>query len=439
MTAIVVYLNGTEIVRDDLIRSAAIGSPTPSSNAGDDGQNLIPFADLPLNLLNAGTNTLAVEIHQMGADSSDVSFDCRLTATRTTGGTSILLPAGVATVRARVLDGSGTWSALNEQEFLVNTSAASAANLVVSEIMYHPADPAAANCQPDSSTRRVRMDRAAEYRCPAGGPARCVLLQRDRFHLPHDFQSDDPGAGGGRIILCENILAFRQRYGTGLNALIAGQFAGSLDNAGERISLKQPDSTVIVDFTYTDTAPWPVDADGIGRSLVLTYPVGSPDPALSSSWRPSVWWGGSPTGSDATTYAAWKTANGISSDTDDTDKDGLNSFTEYLHGTSPVVPDVTPQLEGVVGTYPIGVPPVPGRYLTFSWQRNLAAGDVNYVIEQSTSLAGNSWTTVPVTMVSETVLPLPASGSTSLVTCRSNASFDSLGKRYFFRLRATQR
>jgi hypothetical protein len=149
--------------------------------------------------------------------------------------------------------------------------------------------------------------------------------------------------------------------------------------------------------------------------------------------------GGSPAGTDATTYAAWKTANGISSDTDDTDKDGLNSFTEYLHGTSPVVPDGTPQLEGVVATYPIGVPPVPGRYFTFSWQRNLAAGDVNYVIEQSSSLAGNSWTPVPVTMVSESVLPLPASGSTSLVTCRSNVSVDLMGPRYFFRLRATQR
>ncbi len=437
---IVVYLNGTEIVRDGFDPAAAIGYLTPSSNPADDGQNFVLFANLPLNLLNTGTNTLAVEIHQTGTNSSDISFDCRLTATRATGGTSILLPAGVATVRARVLDGAGTWSALNEQEFLVNTSAASAANVVVSEVMYHPADPTAA----ELSAGFLDSDQFEWLELLNTG-ALPVDLRGAYFFNGIDFtfpMISNPTTlvpVGGRVILCKNILAFRQRYGTGLNALIAGEFIGSLDNAGERISLKQPDSTVIFDFTYTDTSPWPADADGIGRSLVLTYPVGSPDPALSSSWRPSAVVGGSPAGTDATTYAAWKTANGISSDTDDTDKDGLNSFTEYLHGTSPVVPDVTPQLEGVVGTYPIGVPPVPGRYLTFSWQRNLAAGDVNYVIEQSTSLAGNSWTSVPVTMVSETVLPLPASGSTSLVTCRSNASVDLMGPRYFFRLRATQR
>ena len=149
--------------------------------------------------------------------------------------------------------------------------------------------------------------------------------------------------------------------------------------------------------------------------------------------------GGSPAGTDATTYAAWKTVNGISSDAADPDKDGLSSFTEYIHGTNPGVPEVVAQLQGLVGTYPVGVPPVPGRYLTFSWQRNLTAGDVNYVIEQSTSLASNSWSPVPVTMVSETVLPVPAGSAASQVTCRSTTPFDSLGKRYFFRLRATQR
>ena len=41
---------------------------------------------------------------------------------------------------------------------------------------------------------------------------------------------------------------------------------------------------------------------------------------------------GNPGSSDATNYAAWKTANSVSSDTADSDNAGLANFAEYTTG-----------------------------------------------------------------------------------------------------------
>jgi len=434
---IVVYLNGTEIVRDNMPAGDPNNLTYAAGNAGDDGQNFIPFSNLPLNLLTVGTNTLAIEVHQVNANSSDLSFDCRLTATKTTGGTQILLPAGVATVRARVRDGSGTWSALNEQVFLVNTQPATAANLVVSELMYNPAPPTAgemaAGYFDSGEFEWIEIQNVGAQSVDLRG---AYFFNGIDFTFPDVSNSTTLLPAGGRVILCENILAFRHRYGTGLNNLIAGQFSGSLDNAGERISLKQPDGTVIVDFAYNNAAPWPIDADGAGRSLVLINPASKPDPSLPQNWRPSVAVGGSPTTSDATTYAAWKSANGITNDAADTDSDGLNSFYEYIHGTSPTVPNVVPQLRGLSEGYEVGVPPVVDSYFTLSFRRNLAADDIDYRLEKSTTLANGSWSPAAVTLVGES---LPDGSSSSQVTYRTTSPVSALGQRFLIRLRAVQR
>jgi hypothetical protein len=432
-----VYLNGTEIVRDNMPAGEATHQTYASANAGDDGQNFVPFAGLPLPLLTVGTNTLAVQLHQVNPSSSDLSFDCRLTATRTTGGTQILLPAGVATVRARVRDGSGTWSALNEQVFLVNTQAAAAANLVVSEIMYNPSGPTAAEVAAGffdaGEFEWIEIQNVGAQSVDLRG---AYFFNGIDFTFPEVSDSTTLLPAGGRVILCENIAAFRQRHGTGLNALIAGQFSGSLDNAGERLSLKQPDGTVIVDFTYGTAAPWPVDPDGTGRSLVLINPGAKPNPALPQHWRPSVAVGGSPTAGDATTYAAWKAANGITNDAADTDGDGLTSFYEYVHGTSPTTPNVVPQLTGLSEGYAVGEPPVLDSYLTLTYRRNLAADDIDYRLEQSSVPSSGAWTAAAVTLVGEVI---PAGSSSSQVTYRTTAPFNSLGQRQYLRLRAVPR
>jgi len=75
----VIYLNGTEVLRDNM----PVGTITPStlaSAAVSDSDETIFFTRLiASSSLVDGTNWLAVEVHQSGGNSSDLSFDLRLT------------------------------------------------------------------------------------------------------------------------------------------------------------------------------------------------------------------------------------------------------------------------------------------------------------------------------------------------------------------------
>jgi hypothetical protein len=72
---VVVYLNGNEVKRMNLPTGTIVpGTLATSAVASDDEDHFFPFA-VEASALVAGTNTLAVEIHQSAANSSDISFD----------------------------------------------------------------------------------------------------------------------------------------------------------------------------------------------------------------------------------------------------------------------------------------------------------------------------------------------------------------------------
>ena len=81
-----VYLNGTEVARSDL-PAGTITSATRAVTAvgGAEEAQWFTFPVDPA-LLVAGTNTLAVELHQNNATSSDISFNLSLEATRSQSG-----------------------------------------------------------------------------------------------------------------------------------------------------------------------------------------------------------------------------------------------------------------------------------------------------------------------------------------------------------------
>lgn len=80
-------------------------------------------------------------------------------------------------------------------------------------------------------------------------------------------------------------------------------YEGSLDNAGENITLTDASGTIIESFNFDDTPPWPQASDGEGFSLVRISPSLQLDPNLPSSWRASTTVGGNPGGSDATIFS----------------------------------------------------------------------------------------------------------------------------------------
>ncbi|HEY2952882.1 MAG TPA: Ig-like domain-containing protein [Verrucomicrobiae bacterium] len=85
----VVYLNGAEVFRSNMPTNGPILFTTRASSivpSGDETTNFYAKAISP-GLLVSGTNVLAVEIHQVETNSSDISFDLEL------GGTGNLRPA----------------------------------------------------------------------------------------------------------------------------------------------------------------------------------------------------------------------------------------------------------------------------------------------------------------------------------------------------------
>jgi hypothetical protein len=142
---------------------------------------------------------------------------------------------------------------------------------------------------------------------------------------------------GARILLVKNQAGFESEFGTGHP--VAGVFTGSLDNAGEVLTLRRADNTLVRTFGYSDDPPWPTIADTAGHSIVLVDPFANPDHGDPLSWRASSLAGGSPGGSDTLEYGTWKAAYGNPADDIDADGDGFTTRAEYVLGGNPLMPD----------------------------------------------------------------------------------------------------
>jgi hypothetical protein len=148
-------------------------------------------------------------------------------------------------------------------------------------------------------------------------------------------------------VIVKNAEAFKMRYGW--HPLVAGEYDGLLDNAGERIQLGDAADELILDFEYDDR--WHPSTDGGGFSLVISDELADYNSWNSpENWRPSSRFGGSPGAPDPTPDSAdadgdglpdhWELAHGTDPHRpdadDDPDGDGMTNFEEYLAGTDPM-------------------------------------------------------------------------------------------------------
>ncbi len=78
----VVYLNGIEIVRSNMPAGTITYTTFTSSSVSGSAELAWHEFSLDPSLLLAGTNVLAVEVHQRGPSSSDVTFNLRLEVSR---------------------------------------------------------------------------------------------------------------------------------------------------------------------------------------------------------------------------------------------------------------------------------------------------------------------------------------------------------------------
>jgi len=90
---------------------------------------------------------------------------------------------------------------------------------------------------------------------------------------------------GGYAVITRNMTSYDH-----LSCLVFEFDNGKLSNTGELLTLTNPTGEKLVEIEYSDQAPWPVIADGMGFSLELNNPVG--DNEAIANWRASyVMWG----------------------------------------------------------------------------------------------------------------------------------------------------
>lgn len=209
-----------------------------------------------------------------------------------------------------------------------NFTSPTLANLRLTEVMYNPARSSAAEFIEFKNTGITSLDLAE------------VTLDDTRPFGPFTFANITLNPGQYGVIVSDET-TFRAKYGN--LPLIIGQWSGgNLSNGGENIVVRDPVSNIIHDFTYSDDAPWPVEADGDGPSLeVIDTEADYNDP---NNWRASAYLGGSPGQEVAVDLDGdglsdiLESAFGTNPNLADTDGDGFDDRFEIGSGTDPLDP-----------------------------------------------------------------------------------------------------
>ena len=290
----VAYLNGTEVARRNFTGTPAWNSNADSAHDDSAAVNL-EMIDISAytNRLKGGDNILAIHGMNNSQTSTDLLISVQLTAgeSRTVGeflsdsATEYTGPIQLTEstrIKARLRNGT-TWSALNDVIFAVGPVAE---NLRITEIMFNPQDTGS----PDDPNREfIELKNIGTER---------LNLNLVRFTNGVDFIFPSLELEAGQYVLVvKDVDAFSALYGDGLN--IAGEYTGSLNNAGERIELQDAAGQSVMNFQYSDG--WYDITDGTGFSLTVEDPTAA-DPNQwndKSAWRPSAAAGGSPGWDDA--------------------------------------------------------------------------------------------------------------------------------------------
>jgi hypothetical protein len=177
--------------------------------------------------------------------------------------------------------------------------------IIISEIMYRPSSVPGYDDSLDEyvELQNISMTTAALFNPLA--PTNTWLFEKGiDFNFPTNVSMP-----GGSFLLLVNfdpantalLNAFRNRYSVPGGVQIFGPYQGSLNNAGELIEMRMPDTPdtnevpyVLVErVEYSDSAPWPLVADGSGASLQRVVFAGAPTNSYYND--PANWVAAAPT------------------------------------------------------------------------------------------------------------------------------------------------
>lgn len=324
----IAYINGTEVYRIGMQEGSVTASTFSNRTVGD--ANYEGPVSIPTHSLQKGKNTIAVEVHQCNATSSDVVFGLTLNLQTpapvntlvqppiyfTMDGSDPRLPSGEInqksarrygdplivtdnmTVKTRTYQ-NGAWSALTEASYSIGNPPASVAsvqeNLQITEMMFNPPagdafefvelhnthETSALSMNGVSFTNGIDLVFPNGVQIPAGGYILAV---------PSKTAAEQT--------------AFRTQYGLDASVVLVGPYSGKLANGGEQITLTSLQTKKkLISFTFNDARGWPLAADGAGHSMVPKTSA-LPNEAAGAldygdNWRMSYAIGGSPGKADS--------------------------------------------------------------------------------------------------------------------------------------------
>ena len=327
VTDAVNYFAGRNAVVVSQLRAAslypALNPPEPSIYGG----GVAPGTVVTLSTTAGATNYFTLR----GADPRVTGGGIAPTAS--TGNSFTLTQTTTLRTRAK---NTSEWSPLQEVTFIVG-NAANAGELIISEFDYNPANPTTAEFNAGHTSAGL-----FEFIELTNITAQTLDLTGVNFTagVKFTFPAGRTITAGASVLIVRNSAAFLARYGASLAPLIAGIFedGSELSNNGETIALADSAAAPITSVAYADAAPWPVNADGAGHSLVFIAGMQN----SAANWRTSL---ASPTpGENPTLQTEWQRVHftpaelantAISGDLADPDADGLTNFAELATASDP--------------------------------------------------------------------------------------------------------
>jgi len=192
---------------------------------------------------------------------------------------------GTAILNARVKSGD-RWSALASVKFTeINEDYT---NLKVTELHYHPTD--------SLMGTEIISGQSFEFIELKNTGDKPINLSGLKFSsaIEYDFKETDVLAPKQFYVIASKPKWFYERH----FMVPSGNFDKNFANSGELVTVSSASGSLIISFTYSDAAPWPIEADGDGVSLstLLRNPTGNPaDPAY---WSFSSVYDGTPFADD---------------------------------------------------------------------------------------------------------------------------------------------
>lgn len=334
---LVIFVNGVEAYRGSNLPAQTDYSTVPTSDT-DDG-NEADYRSYPIDpaLLVSGSNIIVIELHNSPGN-SDMALDIGLSGERTAEGNLPFLVNDPVMVKARSFE-NGEWSAVTSARFTIDSVPATSQNLAIAEILYNPigANQSEVDAGFDDGDffEFIRLENFSQEN---------IDLNSVRFTdgVIFDFAGSSTRVlgPGKKLLLVKSIDAFRIRFGADFDGLIAGEYSGQLSNGGEQLRMIGQEDSVIHEFSYDDSSPWP-DLSALDGHSIQIIDRGA-DHGEPTNWKISSSQGGTPGG--RLDFSSWQAAifsevdllnPDISGENADPDGDGWSNFFEFALGTLP--------------------------------------------------------------------------------------------------------